>query len=84
MLALCACATEPKALPQPLSVDLSALSTCETILKPVGFPPAKVGDDAPSAFVRDESALLAANGRIAAGGKCVRDVREKYSGGKAP
>ncbi|MGD9769473.1 MAG: hypothetical protein AB7U62_17700 [Pseudolabrys sp.] len=36
-------------------------------------------DDANVAFVKDDAALIAANGRIAAGRACVIDVRKRYA-----
>ena len=36
----------------------------------------------PFAFIKDDAALITANGRIVAGRNCVADVRQQYSGAK--
>lgn len=52
---------------------------CEQILKPVDLPDV-LGDDARVAFMKDDAALIVANGRIAGGRDCVRDMRNDYAG----
>lgn len=63
-------------------MDLRALDVCRGLLKPVPLPAVAPDDDARAAFVRDEAALITANGRLAGGNKCVARVRAIYAGGK--
>jgi hypothetical protein len=80
---LCGCASSAKReLPAPLQVDLGALAKCEQLLGPVPLPAVTAKTDARAAFVRDEAALLAANGRLGAGRSCVADVRRAYGGAR--
>lgn len=51
---------------------------CEQILQEVPLPPVRLKDDARVAFMKDEAALITANGRIGAGRSCIADVRQKY------
>lgn len=83
-LLLCGCATSADRLPAPLRVDLSALETCERLLKTVPLPAATEDDDARSAFVRDEAALITANERLDKGRGCVASVRQRYGDRPAP
>lgn len=73
--AVCSCAeklAERKGR-APLGTRIPA--TCERILKRVPMPPVAETDDARIAFMRDEAALITANGRIDAGRNCIADVR---------
>lgn len=80
-LTLSGCASGDKLLPKQLAVDLPT-ATCERILTAVPMPKVSDTDDARAAFVRDEAALIIANGRIVAGRDCVADVRRRYGRGK--
>lgn len=64
-------------------VDLKALAVCERVLAPVPLPVVTAATDARVAFIRDEAALITANGRLRTGRACVADVRQRY-GGKKP
>lgn len=46
----------------------------------VPLPPVKPTDDARLAFLKDDAALITANGRIQAGHDCNVDMRLHYSG----
>lgn len=60
-------------------------ATCEQILQAVPLPDVRPTDDARTAFMKDDAALLTANGRLAAGGNCVRDESQAYAGkGRIP
>src|SRR5271163_631804 len=79
---LCSCAGMPQ--PQltaapPLAVNLSALKTCEQILRAVALPPANAKTDARVAFVKDDAALITARREIEQGRRCVADVRRRYA-----
>lgn len=78
-LMLCGCDhLRPGELPAPLKASLPDI--CERILQEVDLPPVGPGDDARGAFVANDAALITANGRIAGGRACVRDMRESYAG----
>jgi hypothetical protein len=86
-LLLSSCASSPKpqstdgaALATP-AVNLKALETCRGVLRTVPLP-GKPGDVADTAFAKEDAALMAANGRIAAGNRCVADVQKRYAGPK--
>lgn len=55
--------------------------TCEKVLAAVPLPPVKPSDDARLAFLKDDAALITANGRISAGRNCVHDMRARYKEG---
>ena len=75
---LCGCASfRPGDLPAPLKASLPDI--CERVLQPVPLPDV-LGDDAIVAFMKDDAALIIANGRIDGGRACVRDMREDYAG----
>lgn len=76
-LALCGCATDPAGTP-PLTRAVPT-QTCERILAPVPLPALKATDDARAAFMKDDAALLTANGRINTGRNCIVDVRTRYA-----
>lgn len=82
-LSLCSCAHDPARLPAPLQVDLEALKTCEAILKSAPLPAIKPTDDARLAFIKDDAALITANGRIDKGRACVADTRQRYGAAAA-
>lgn len=75
---LCGCATAGKNAPSSLKVEIP--DTCERILRTVPLPAVKPTDDARVAFIKDDAAVLAANGRIAAGRRCIADVRARLKG----
>lgn len=79
VLMLCGCASFRSAdLPAPLKAVLPDI--CERILEPVDLPAVGPEDDARVAFMKDDAALIVANGRIAGGRACVRDMRDDYAG----
>ena len=85
MLLLTGCAgtngTAPfKAGDSPAAVRLP--QACEPFLKPVPAPPVAAQTDARIAFTRTADALDTANGRLTAGGRCVRDQRSAYAAKK--
>jgi hypothetical protein len=47
----------------------------------VPLPAVKATDDARLAFLKDDAALVTANGRIGSGHNCVHDMRVRYGGG---
>jgi len=81
-LPLCACAdiNKPGAT-TPLDRAIPT-QTCEAILTPVKLPIITKATDARIAFVKDDAALLTANGRITAGRNCIANVRTHYATGK--
>ena len=81
VLSGCATAQQSRTAP-PLSVNLSALQVCESILKPVAFPPATAQTNAKLAFVRDEAAIKIARYEIENGRRCVAQVRRSYAAPK--
>jgi hypothetical protein len=76
-LSLCGCAGVPKDLPAPLRAEIP--DTCERQLANVPLPAIAPTDDARVAFLKDDAALITANGRITAGRECVVDLRRRYS-----
>lgn len=77
---LCGCASLPVREGQaPLARTLP--DTCEKILVAVPLPAVKPTDDARLAFLKDDAALLTANGRIDAGRNCSADMRKRYQEG---
>ena len=83
MLTLCGCGAHTTS--NPLDAPSAAVSlpaTCEKILKQVPLPAIKPTDDARVAFLKDDAALITANGRIGAGHDCVADQRRRYAGTK--
>ena len=77
MSSLCGCVSGGS-LPAPL-VRAVPTEPCERILQPVPLPKIKPTDDARVAFMKDDAALITANGRIDAGRNCIADVRQSYS-----
>lgn len=51
---------------------------CERILQSVPLPKIGPNDDARVAFMKDEAALITANGRIRTGRNCIAHVRRSY------
>ena len=76
---LCSCVSDPNSGTPPLAVDLSALKTCEKILQAVPPPAVTAKTAAGLAFLKDDAALLTANGRLASGRACVADTRMRYA-----
>lgn len=74
-LVLCGCASADKL---PVLARAVPTQTCEKILQPVPLPEVRPTDDARVAFMRDDAALITANGRIDAGRNCVAAVRKSY------
>lgn len=83
-MALCGCASQSAKLGGSTTPLNRALATqpCEAILAPVPLPPVKPTDDARDAFIKDDAALLNANGRINAGRGCISDIRTDYAAPK--
>ena len=52
------------------------------MLATVPLPKVAATDDARAAFLKDDAALIAANGRITAGRGCIADVRKSYAAAK--
>ena len=77
---LCGCASASNTAPAPLARTLP--DTCEKILRSVPLPAVKPTDQAGDAFLRDDAALITADGRIDAGRGCVSDMRKRYAGQK--
>lgn len=75
-LSLCGCAAGNERL-APLARKI-ATEPCESILQPVPLPDVQPTDDARVAFMKDDAALITANGRIDAGRNCVSAVRKSY------
>lgn len=51
-------------------------------MRTVALPAVKAGDDANAAFLKDDAALITANGRLGAGHNCVVDLRQRYGAAK--
>jgi hypothetical protein len=81
-LLLCGCASPPNSEVAPAPLARTLPDTCERILKRDPLPAIKPTDDARAAFLKDDAALITANGRIDAGRGCVHDMRQRYSGQK--
>jgi hypothetical protein len=82
-LLLCGCAHTPQvADTTPLNRAIPT-QTCEQILRAVPLPKVTAETDAREAFIRDDAALLNANGRINAGRNCIVSVRTDYAAPKS-
>jgi hypothetical protein len=73
---LCSCVGREDKLAPELQVSLP--ETCERILQEVPLPDIAATDDARTAFIKDDAALITANGTIVAGRTCIADVRKAY------
>ncbi len=78
-LMLCGCAAN-NGIP-PLTVKVP--DVCARVLRPVPLPQIAPTDDARSAFMRDDLALLTARSEIDAGRRCVTDMTTAYRRGRA-
>jgi hypothetical protein len=80
-LLLCGCATvgKPVDARDAPSAAVALPQACEKVLQRVPLPAVTPSDDARVAFLKDDAALITANGRIAAGRACVRDERQRYA-----
>jgi hypothetical protein len=74
-LALSSCAEKLAERKGQAPLGVAIPDTCERILRPVPMPQVAETDDGRVAFVRDEAALITANGRIIKGRDCIADVR---------
>lgn len=74
-LGLSGCANANKL---PVLARAIPTQACEKILQPVPLPEVRPTDDARLAFMKDEAAIITANGRIDAGRDCVAAVRKSY------
>lgn len=54
---------------------------CELVLKAAPLPAISADDDARAAFVKDDAALIHANGTIARGRACLQRQRALYAAG---
>lgn len=81
-LLLCGCASNATKFGETPLARAIPTQTCEAILTKVPLPPVKPTDDARSAFIRDDAALLTANGRIATGKSCIAAIRTDYAAPK--
>jgi hypothetical protein len=80
-LLLCGCASLPNSgAAGDAKLDRTLPDTCEKILKTDPLPAVTAKTKAGVAFLKDDAALITADGRIDAGRGCVHDMRQQYSG----